>query len=942
MTTTTAGAAAAEAATLAERLRLLRTRALLTQEQLAERARVSVRTVRNLEAGRIRRPRAGSLRLLADALGLTEAERALLAELTARDPDPDPETVTVPAASRPRPVRLPQPPRLLPPVVADFTGRHRQLTTILGLLDQDGGPHPVVVSGSAGVGKTALAVHAAHTVADRFTDGQLFVNLRGHDPAGPLEPAQALAALLYGLGVAPEEVPAEAEAAVGLYRSLLADRRVLVVLDNAHSAAQVRPLLPASTGSRVLVTSRDRLTGLLARDGAHRLSLGVLDPEEAAELLARLLGPDRTQAEPEAAAELASACALLPLALRVAAATLADQPDCRLADYVGELRTGGRLVQLAIDGDPHSAIKAAFDLSYQSLASEARRLFRLLGLLPGQDVSTEAAAALAGRSPGQARRLLGLLAAANLVEEQVPGRFGFHDLLREYATERAHQAESEADRVVAVGRLLDWYLATAAAAARLLYPGKVRLGTAACDRLPSRDATFSDATFSDEAKALAWLDDERPNLLAAIQHAAAHGPPAVAWLLADALRGYFLLRRRNLDWLAAAQTGLGAASEAEPAAQAAMRLSLGDRHWFMGQSAQAVEQYTGALDLAVRAGWLDGQAVILNNLGSVLSQLGRLKEVVQHYMAALALNRQTGRRGLQVSNLGNLGIVSAELGRLAEAVDFHTQALAICQEIGSRDLEAAARWSFGTTLRELGRLDEAQDQLGRALVLTRILGDRYGEAVSLNGLAAVHGEAGRHGEALDLATPALKLARDIEDREVEAVVSNTLAAVSVRLGDARAALDHGRHALRLARETGSRNPEVVALIGLAAAHRHLGQLQPARTAAEQALLQARQTGYRILEGAALTTLAQVALATGDGPQAATRALQAIDIQRATGHRLGQARALLALGHALHHTGDPAAAAASWQEALALFVSVGSPEADEARACLSPSTGSEGA
>jgi tetratricopeptide (TPR) repeat protein/transcriptional regulator with XRE-family HTH domain len=936
MTTTTAGAAAAEAATLAGRLRLLRTRALLTQEQLAERARLSVRTVRNLEAGRIRRPRAGSLRQLADALGLTEAERGLLVDLAARDPDPDPETVTVPAASSPRPAGLPQPPRLLPPVVADFTGRHQQLTTILGLLDQDGGPHPVVVSGSAGIGKTALAVHAAHTVAGRFPDGQLFVNLRGHDPAGPLEPAQALSALLYGLGVAPEQVPAEAEAAVGLYRSLLADRRVLMVLDNAHSAAQVRPLLPASAGSRVLVTSRDRLTGLLARDGAHRLSLGVLDPEEAAELLARLLGPDRAQAEPEAAAELASACASLPLALRVAAATLADQPDRRIADYVGELRTGGRLVRLAIDGDPHSAIKAAFDLSYESLVSEARRLFRLLGLLPGEDVSAGAAAALAGRSPGQARRLLGLLAAANLVEEQVPGRFGFHDLLREYATERAHQAESEADRVVAVGRLLDWYLATTDAAACLLYPGKVRLGTAACDRPPSRDAPFSD-----EAQALKWLDDERPNLLAAIRHAAAHGPAPMAWLLADALRGYFLLRRRNLDWLAAAQTGLGAASEGEPEAQAAMRLSLGDRHWLMGQSAQAVEQFTGALDLAVRAGWLDGQAVILNNLGSVVSQLGRLEEVVQHYLAALALNRQTGRRGLQVSNLSNLGIVSAELGRLAEAVEFHAQALAICEEIGSRDLEAAARWSFGTTLRELGRLDEAQDQLGRALVLTRMFGDRYSEAVSLNGLAAVHGDAGRHGEALDLATPALELARDIEDREVEAVVSNTLASVSVRLGDARAALDHGRHALRLARETGSRNPEVVALIGLAAAHRHLGQFQPARTAAEQALLQARQTGYRILEGAALTALADVALATGDGPQAATRALQALAIQRATGHRLGQARALLALGHALHRTGDPAAVA-SWQEALALFVSVGAPEADEARACLSSSTGSEGA
>jgi hypothetical protein len=239
--------------------------------------------------------------------------------------------------------------------------------------------------------------------------------------------------------VAPEQIPVEAEAAAGLYRTLLADRRVLILLDNAHVAEQVRPLLPASPGSLVLVTSRDRLIGLAARDGARRLPLGVLAPAEAAELLARLLGRDRVQAEPDAAAELAHACAFLPLALWIAAANLADQPGRRIAEYTSELRAGNRLALLAVDDDHDSAVKAAFDVSYQGLAPDARRLFRLLGLLPGQDVTAEGAAALAHLAPKHARVLLGRLAAAHLVDQHAPGRFSFHDLLREYAAERARQ-----------------------------------------------------------------------------------------------------------------------------------------------------------------------------------------------------------------------------------------------------------------------------------------------------------------------------------------------------------------------------------------------------------------------------------------------------------------------------------------------------------------------
>jgi tetratricopeptide (TPR) repeat protein/transcriptional regulator with XRE-family HTH domain len=932
-TPTTADAPTRAAAPLAERLRWLRARAMLTQEELAERARLSVRTVRNLEAGHIRRPRSGSIRLLADALGLSKQERVLLIELAERGPDP-----ALPAASAggERPAR-PRPPRLLPPAVADFTGRHQQVATLLELLDRSE-PHVatgrseatalLVISGSAGVGKTALAVHAAHLLGDRFPDGHLFVNLRGYDPAGPLEPARALAGLLYGLGVAPEQIPVEVEEAGGLYRTLLADRRVLVLLDNARSAEQVRPLLPASPGSLVLVTSRDRLTGLAARDGARRLPLGVLAPAEAAELLARLLGRDRVRVEPDAAADLARACAFLPLALRVAAANLADQPGRSIAEYAGQLQAGNRMALLAVDGDPASAVHAAFDLSYQGLDPDARWLFGLLGLVPGPDLTAEAAAALAGLTFEHARRLLGRLAAAHLVDEHLPNRFAFHDLLRDYAADRARRDCGDVDRAAAIGRLLGWYLATTDAARGLLYPARVGLEP------PAGDPRLSPAVFGNEQEALAWLDRERANLLAAIHHAAADGPPAMAWLLADALRGYFAARRFNADWEAAARSGLAAATDGNrPAAQAAMHLSLGDLHQSVGRYREAIAQYTAALGQARRAGWVRIQAAILGNLGCVHTNLGQLEQAARYHTAAQALNRQAGRQGWQAINLGNLGIVNAELGRLLQAVDNHTSALAAYQEIGSRDDEAAARSSLGTALRQLGYLDDARDQLTRALLLNRTVGDRHGEAVNLNDLAAIHCEAGRYAEALDLANAALALARDIDDRDSEALVSNTLAAIQRSLGEPSGAMSHSRDALRLAREVGFRHPEVVALLGLAAAHRHLGQLQRARARAEQALTQARQTGYRILEGQALTILADLHLAAAGSGQAAAHAFQAADIQHATGHRLGEAHALLILGHALHHTGDTAAAEAAWRDALTLFTSIGTPEADQVRALL---------
>ncbi|MEK8170238.1 NB-ARC domain-containing protein [Streptomyces sp. M19] len=332
------------------------------------------------------------------------------------------------------------------------------------------------IGGTAGVGKTALAVHWCHQVRHRFPDGQLYVDLCGFDRnRAPLRPRDALTQLLSGLGLTPQEIPAEEDEQIRRYRSLLVDRRMLIVLDDAASAEQVRPLLPGTSSCFVVVTSRNRLGGLVAREGAHPLILDVLDPEEAHALLVEVLGRARTEAEPEAADELARLCGYLPLALRVAAAQLAIEPGRRIAHLAEELAEGSRLAVLEMEDDERSAVRAAFELSYRALAPESRLLFRLLGLVPGLDFDSGAAAALLDTTGRQAERVLGDLAAVHLIESRGDGRYGFHDLLREYANERYGAEDSPAELTAARDRLYTWYLRGALAAAQVLYPQIPRL-----------------------------------------------------------------------------------------------------------------------------------------------------------------------------------------------------------------------------------------------------------------------------------------------------------------------------------------------------------------------------------------------------------------------------------------------------------------------------------
>ncbi|WP_405772330.1 tetratricopeptide repeat protein [Actinacidiphila glaucinigra] len=784
-------------------------------------------------------------------------------------------------------------PMQLLPDIAGFVGRDGDLKRLDALLPDQGEDITgtlviTVVSGTAGVGKTTLAVHWAHSVRGRFQGGQLYVNLDGFAPTPPMRPIDALSRFLHALGVPAEEVPADQEEAAALYRSLLAGKRVLVLLDNARSPEQVRPLLPAAPGSMALITSRNRLSGLVAREGASRLTLDRLTVEEARDLLCAVLGKELVEAEPDAAAALAEACGRLPLALRIAAANLIDHPQRSIAAHVADLTAGDRLATLEVEGDEQTAVRGAFDQSYAALDPDARRLFRLAGLIPGRDVTAHTAAALTGAELGTASRLLDRLASAHLIEQHAPGRFAFHDLLRLYAIERADKEEEAEERTAAVRRVLRWYLRTADTAAQLVYPQKLRLPQG-----PEPAGSGPEAGFDDRKTALAWLDDERFNLADTVAHAAEHGPRPAAWRLADTLRGYYWLRMHTVDWLAVAQAGLKAAeADGDLPGQGAAQLSLGDVHRCLSLYHQAIDHYAQARALNEQAAWLDGQAAALGNLGNTYERAGRLQDAAETHRKALDLDQRTGRLAGQAASLANLGSVHREMGQLRTAGDYLAQALELDRKIGSRAGEAMDLTSLGETCHALGQLHDARIHLSEALTIHREEGDRDFEAETLRALAGLNRDTGRLDEAREQVGAALAQARETGNRRIEADTLNTLATIHQRRGRSHDAVDTHQQALDLARDTGERYPEAAALIGLATSCTELGRIPAARAHAQQGLGLAQHAGYRFLEAQAATALAA---SLADEPEAAREhAERALALHREIGHPSDEAITLRGL------------------------------------------------
>ncbi|MER6558992.1 BTAD domain-containing putative transcriptional regulator [Streptomyces sp. NPDC001027] len=849
--------------------------------------------------------------------------------------------VAAPAASpavSPTPSSSYRPPALLPYDAPFFTGRPDELARLDALFTPsgatDGGGGVVgALTGPAGAGKTALAVHWAHRARDRFPDGQLFVDLRGQSPRAPVRPVEALVRFLLALGTAAERLPGTPEAAEDLYRTLTAGRRMLVVLDNAADAEQIRPLLPGGQGCAVLVTSRDRLAGLAARDGAHRIGVDVLTPKESRLLLVRTLGESRVDADPEAADDLARACGHLPLALRIAAANLGHSPRHTLREHADDLREGDLLTALSVTGDPSTAVRSAFDLSYHGLDAEARRMFRLLALVPGPETGLHAAAAVAGLGVRETARTLDRLTAAHLLREHRPGRYRFHDLLALYAAEQLRLEESDTTRRAASTALYAWLLATVDRCAQFLYPGKQRL-PGARERADGGSLSVS-VDITDVSSAMGWLDGELTNLAAAVQQAAAGGDPA-SWWLADALRGYAWTRKLAVDWTAVGEAALVAARAAgEPLAQAAVHNLVAHAHLQLGRTDSATAHFEQLLTLAQAAGWHEGAATAHTNLSTVARFTGRLRRSAEHLEAATELDRRSGLSEEHPVVLDNLGHVLRDLGRLSESLDCLLRAEHLPADLDSEHSRIHRQANIGRTLHLLGEPARAAHRLDTALTMARRSDDPGSEAYVLRLQASARRDTGDLAEALELARTAAELSDDDVDEYFRAAARITLGSILLALGRHGEASEAYREALKLARERGAHDQEARALLGLASL-----TVPADRDQAASALAIARHAEYALVEGEALTVMARGALDHGEPATAAAHARQALALHRVTGHRKGQAHALDLLGRALNSPceEDPAP---YFREALEIYDALGTVDAAALRQRLATREGSAG-
>lgn len=721
-------------------------------------------------------------RLLVDELGtepgagLRELHRQILAVDPAVTSRPGPGmpharvSVSDEAASTtsPRPARrlAGVVPRQLPAPARHFVGRLNELAALDALRDSvsgSSGPVLAAITGTAGIGKSALALRWAHRAAERFPDGQLYVNLRGYDPVGPpLDPFSAVRGFLESLGTPADAIPREPHAQAALYRSLLSGRRVLVVLDNVRDGEQARPLLPGASGVMALITSRDDLTGLAAHEGAARISLSLLATTESRRLLAGHVGADRIARNAETANELMELCAHLPLALSIIGARAAGHPDLPLGTLVSQLRDAQGRLDALYSGESSGDLRAILSCSYQYLSPPAARMFRLLGLHPGPDISAAAAASLAAVPVTTATRLLSELCRAHLITERAADRYTFHDLLRTHAAEQAHQHDSEDERRPALDRMLDHYVHTAHAAALLQEPPRDRLilATAAEGVLPEDPA--------DDAAAAAWFADEHEVLMGCVALAARSGRVAHAWQLAWTLMTAFSRRGRCDDLETALRWVLDAGHSANDlTAQAYAHRFLGRVRGLLGRHDEAYDHLQHALGLFERLGDLAGQAAAHIGLAREHELRAQPVPAVEHATRALELQRAVGYRIGEANGLNNLAWCYVRLGDYSRALDSCREALALQQAIGYRPGEACTWDTLGYVHHHLSQYDEAVACYGRALQSQRQLDDKYEQAGTLSRLGDTFAAAGNTRSAHGCWYQALALLEELHHPEAQ-------------------------------------------------------------------------------------------------------------------------------------------------------------------------------
>jgi tetratricopeptide (TPR) repeat protein len=663
-------------------------------------------------------------------------------------------------------------PRLLPPRIAHFTGRQEDLSFLDGLLaeSQSGAARRTAVisaiDGTAGVGKTALAIYWAHRVRDQFPDGNLYVNLRGYDFSAPVSAHEAMDYFLRSLGTSPSDIPQDPDARTSLYRSVLYDRQILLVLDNAASVEQVGPLLPTSDSAFTLITSRSRLPRLAATHGTAQLSLDLMTESEAMSLLRDVVGAERVEREAASAERLIRQCARLPLALRIVADQVNTRPRASLATISADLGENESSIDNFSTVDESLVIGPVFDWSYRSIRTEDAEIFRRLGLHPGADISVESAAALVKVPSRTAERMLYRLAAAHLVEEISDRRYTFHDLLRLYAKKRCNTDDDERDRLEAFGNLAAWYLHTANNANKLIMPQRSAI------KVQRELAGTPPLAFSDFTTALSWCETERSNLTLLTTEAYGRGMLDVACQLPVVLRGFFNLRKHWVDWQATHEIALQAATQlADTSAEAAVLNGIGTLLKQTGRGHEAIQYHQDALDRRRHLEDAVGIASSLDSLGHAYRDAERFDEALECFQESLGIRQDAADVKGQAWSLNNLGETEHEIGHEESALRFLRLSLNARIEVGDK-------WGQGRTLHALG---ETQDALGDcveasrhyedAVAVRREISDRWGVAQSLDAWGDTERRIGNLARARDLWSEALTILGDLGEESAAAVAA---------------------------------------------------------------------------------------------------------------------------------------------------------------------------
>ncbi|MFC7403664.1 AfsR/SARP family transcriptional regulator [Georgenia alba] len=821
------------------------------------------------------------------------------------------ELPTAPRAPEPPPHPATEVPHQLPARPGGFVGRDGQVDQLLAWLAEPDGTPVVVISGPPGVGKSALALRAAHEATDAFPDGQLFVDLRGFSGEQRLTAADALPRFLRALGVPGERIPADVDEQAALYRSRLAGRRVLVVADNAGTADVVRPLLPGESGCAVLVTSRDRFVELAASDAARLLPLDPLAPQDSARALAAQISHERVSREPDAAARLAQACGGLPVALRIAGATLAARPHLGLEDYLAELQADENRRWEGVDRAP---VAAAFASSCATLAPEVRRAFRLLGLVPGPDFTVDAVEALTGRQDG--RPVVAALTRASLAEEHAPGRFHLHDLVRAYARHRAEQEDEDRDE--ARSRLFDWYVTMTDAALLPHFAYRYRLPRPE----PSDDLV--------EAVGPRWVDAELPNIVAAAVDCRERADLKHLWHLADAPRSYLVSTGHHKEWARLLELAVPVAEErGTEQVLGALRVNEAHLCHVRGDHDRAARLTEEAQALFAAAGDLGGEATAWNNLCHWLTSLGRPAEALRAAERTRELRYRFAGPPALLTTVETLIRTKVPLGELHSALFDIDEARNLAEKVDDGLRRAYCEATASLVHRRLGRLREAIDANRRAAAALAAAGDDLGDADIRADLSRCLVDAGDYPAARDEAERSLALVRahDLPNAGIEARL--TLAEIDLRTGAAARAAHDLTELAQLAATLGRPRIEVRALTLQASAHVSCSDGAAALAAAERARSLATDRGLWLGRDSALTAVTAALLSLGRAAEALETGSEALDRHRGTGYRLREARTACLLGDAHADQGDRRAAEQHWRDAYEVYAAIGTAEVDEA-------------